>query len=151
MSEVNTELLTAPYVLEYTYTRSTGPVIGRFLTSLRDGKIEGIRTKTGKVLVPPTEYDPETGDSLDEFVTLEGKGTVKTWCWVDQPKPAQPLDKPFAWALILLDGADSAMLHAVDVPNIEAMKTGMRVQVRWAEQRLGCIQDIACFVPLEGS
>lgn len=150
MSEVNTELLKAPYVLEYTYTRSTGPVIGRFLTSLRDGKIEGIRTKTGKVLVPPTEYDPETGDSLDEFVELGEVGTVTTWSWVSEPKPAQPLDKPFAWALILLDGADSAMLHAVDAGSADAMKTGMRVKVRWAEQREGRIQDIACFVP-EGS
>ena len=30
-----TEVLSAPNILEYTYTRTTGPVIGRFMTGLR--------------------------------------------------------------------------------------------------------------------
>src|SRR2546428_491066 len=37
-----TEALLAPHVLEYTYTRSTGPVIGAFLTGLRDQKFIGV-------------------------------------------------------------------------------------------------------------
>ena len=41
----SSEVLSAPNLLEYTYTRTTGPVIGRFMTGLRDHKvIEGIRT-----------------------------------------------------------------------------------------------------------
>ena len=51
--------LTAPYVLEYSYKRSVGPVIGRFLAGLREGKIFGVRTRSGRVLVPPVEYDEE--------------------------------------------------------------------------------------------
>ena len=43
------------------YTRSVGPVIGRFLSELRDGRMVGVRTAAGRVLVPPSEYDPETG------------------------------------------------------------------------------------------
>ena len=54
------EPLVEPHVLEYPggYTRSVGPVIGRFLTGLRDGRIEAVRLADGRVLVPPTEYDP---------------------------------------------------------------------------------------------
>ncbi len=47
MTETKTSLHT-PHVLEYPYTRSVGPVIGRFLTGLRDGKIEGIRVHHGE-------------------------------------------------------------------------------------------------------
>ena len=61
-----TDTLTAHHVLEYPggYTRSVGPVIGRFLTGLRDGRIEGVRLADGRVLVPPTEYDPTTSDAI---------------------------------------------------------------------------------------
>jgi hypothetical protein len=31
------------------------------------------------------------------------------------------------------------------------MSTGMRVRVRWRDKRVGEIQDIACFVPEDGS
>ena len=39
------EPLVAPHVLEYPggYTRSVGPVIGRFLTGLRAGRIEAVK------------------------------------------------------------------------------------------------------------
>jgi uncharacterized OB-fold protein len=48
---------------------------------------------------------------------------------------------------VKLDGADTALLHAVDAGSREHMRTGMRVRVKWAEERSGRIQDIACFVP----
>ena len=143
------EVLSAEYVLEYTYSRSVGPVIGRFLTGLRDGRIEGVRTASGRVIVPPTEYDPLTGEAVGEFVEVGQAGVVKTWAWLDEPRPANPLQRPFAWALVLLDGADTALLHAVDAGSASGMRTGMRVRVKWAEPRVGRIQDIECFVPEE--
>ncbi len=136
--------LQSPYVFEYTYRRSTGPVIGRFLTGLREARVEGIRNSEGQVIVPPTEYDPRTGEALSDWVELGQTGTVQTWSWVAEPRETHPLSTPFAFGLVLLDGADTAMLHAIDAPR-EAMKTGMRVRVRWAEQRKGSILDIACF------
>jgi uncharacterized OB-fold protein len=144
-------MILAPHVLEYTYRRSTGPVIGRFLTGLRERRIEGARTTSGKVLAPPTEYDPDTGEAIVDFVELGEEGTVTTWAWVAEPRPRQPLDRPFAWALIKLDGADTAMLHAVDAQTAARMATGMRVRVRWSEARVGSIRDIACFEPCEGA
>ena len=65
-----TSALTAPHILEYPYTRSVGPVLGRFFAGLRERRIEGIRSKSGRVLVPPQEYDPDTGESLDEWVSV---------------------------------------------------------------------------------
>jgi uncharacterized protein len=142
-----TKVLSAPYVLEYTYRRSVGPVVGRFLAALSEGKILGGRTASGKVVVPPTEYDPETSDSITELVGVATSGVVTSWSWTAAPRAHQPLDRPFAWALIKLDGADTAMLHAVDAGDIRNMSTGMRVKARFAIEQSGTIRDIACFEP----
>jgi uncharacterized OB-fold protein len=143
---------TAAHVLEYPYTRSVGPVLGRFLGALKEARIEGIRTASGKVLVPPAEYDPETAATLSQndgdFVEVGPAGTVQSWTWVVRPNDKQPLGRPFAWALVLLDGADTALLHAVDAGDPASMSTGMRVTARWREQRTGMITDIECFEPV---
>lgn len=138
--------LSAPHVLEYPYTRSTGPVIGAFLTGLRERRVLGIRAGDGRVLVPPQEYDPTTGETLDELVEVDSAGVVVTWSWNPRPRDGQPLDRPFAWALVRLDGADTAILHALDAPR-EAVHSGMRVRVRWSDEPRGDIHDIACFEP----
>ena len=72
-----------------------------------------------------------------------------SWSWQPEPLAGQPLGRPFGWALIRLDGADTAMLHAVDAGSAAAMRTGMRVRPRWAADRVGSIRDIACFEPGE--
>jgi uncharacterized OB-fold protein len=144
--------LIADHVLEYPggYTRSVGPVIGRFLTSLRDGRIEGVRVADGRVLVPPTEYDPVTSDPVgDDWVEVGPAGIVQSWTWVTEPRrDKQPLDHPFAFALIRPDGADTALLHVVDAGSPDAMSVGMRVAPRWRTERVGNIRDIEAFVPL---
>ena len=139
--------LTALHVLEYPYTRSVGPVLGRFFAGLRERRIEGIRSRSGRVLVPPQEYDPETGEGLDEWVSVGDAGVVVTWAWVFEPRQHHPLDRPFAFALVRLDGADSAMLHAVDAVDESRMVTGMRVRARWRDETRGDIHDIVCFEP----
>src|SRR5437588_22520 len=103
-----TDVLRAPHALEYTYTRSVGPVVERFFNGLAERRIQGIRGAGGYVIVPPTEYDPDTGESLSEFVDVGDSGVVTTWAWATDPRLGQPLDRPFAWALIKLDGADTA-------------------------------------------
>ena len=142
-----TEVLSAPHRLEYSYRRSVGPVLGRFFGSLRDGRIEGIRARDGRVLVPPQEYDPVTAEPLHEWVPVGPGGVVVSWAWIAEPRPRQPLQRPFAWALIRLDGADTALLHAVDAGDAAAMRTGLRVRVSWRSERAGDIRDIRCFVP----
>ncbi len=149
MSPELQESLTAPHTLQYTYKRSVGPVLGRFFTGLRDRQILGVRRKNGSVMVPPKEYDPDTGEAIDEMVPVSDAGTVVSWAWVAQPREKQPLPHAFAYALIQLDGADTPMLHAVDAGQESAMRTGLRVRARWAEETQGHLMDIACF-ELEG-
>ena len=147
MSPPHEPSLTAPHRLQYTYKRSLGKVLGAFFTGLRDRKIVGVRRKDGSVLVPPKEYDPDTAEALDQMVEVGQAGVVKSWAWVSRPRESQPLKHPFAYALIQIDGAATPLLHAVDAGAESKMKTGMRVRARWAEQTVGAITDIACFVP----
>ncbi|WP_433577764.1 Zn-ribbon domain-containing OB-fold protein [Nocardia brasiliensis] len=149
MNTTAPDVLSAPLRVQFDYTRSVGPTIGKFLTALRDRKIVGVRGTDGRVLVPPPEYDPVSAEPLTDFVDVAAVGTVESWTWVREPLPGQPFDRPFAWALIRLDGADTTLLHAVDVAAPEDIRTGMRVAVRWAAETSGSIHDIACFVPGE--
>jgi uncharacterized protein len=138
------------YTLELPYRRSVGPVVGGFLTALRDQRVVGSRTAAGRVIVPPLEYDPDTGDAVDDLVEVGTAGTVTSWAWIEEPMRKHPLDHPFAWVLVQLDGADTSLVHALDVADAASVSTGMRVQIRWAEERRGHITDIACF-EAEGS
>src|SRR6266480_2790052 len=72
------DVLRAPHFLEYTYTRSVGPVVDRFFAGLGDHTFVGIKGSDGKVIVPPTEYDPRTGDSLSEFVDAGDESKMST-------------------------------------------------------------------------
>jgi uncharacterized OB-fold protein len=141
------EPLSAPIELDFDYTRSLGPTLGRFMTGLAGRRITGGRCSDGRVVVPPLEFDPATGSAISDFVEVADHGEVLTWTWAAQPQPGQPLDHPFAWALIKLDGADTGMLHALDVGSPDDVTTGMRVQARWAAEPVGHIRDIVCFEP----
>jgi uncharacterized protein len=148
-TEADDGVLRAPMVIEYPFSRTTGPVIGAFLTGLREKVLVGIKGSQGQVIVPPTEYDPVTAEELSEMVEVGPGGEVTTWAWVFEPHQRHPLDHPFAWALVRMDGADTGLLHAVDSGSPDAMRTGMAVRVRWRDEREGAITDIACFEPVE--
>ena len=135
--------------IAFDYTRSLGPVLGQFMTALRERRILGARGADGRVHAPPFEYDPVTFSPPSELVEVGPAGSVVSWTWQPSPLYGQPLEHPFGWALIRLDGADTAMLHAVDAGSAAAMRTGMRVRPRWAAERVGSIRDIACFEPAD--
>jgi uncharacterized OB-fold protein len=123
------EPLIEHHVLEYPggYTRSVGPALSRYFTGLRAGRIVGVRTADGRVMVPPTEYDPETG------APIPGK---------------HHLTKPFAFALVRPDGADVPMVHVVDVAGPDELAVGMRVMPRWRAERVGYVTDLDAWIPM---
>ena len=137
--------LSAPLRLSFDYTRSVGPLLSQFFTALRGRRIVGVRGSDGRVHVPPAEYDPVTYQPLTEVVPVASVGTVVSWTWQPAPLEGQPLDRPFAWALIKLDGADTPLLHAVDAGSSDEMSTGARVHAHWVDEPVGAITDIAYF------
>ncbi len=129
--------LTAPFSLEYAYKRSLGPVIGAFMTALRDGRILGSRADDGRVLLPARSYDPKTGRATGELVDVGPGGVIESFT---------ELSDGTGWALLRLDGAHTTWLHRVDGCG-QALDVGTRVKPRWRTDRVGHVDDIEAFVP----
>lgn len=133
--------LVAPFSLAYRYRRSTGPVLGRFLTSLGQGRIEGVRCEDGAVLVPPASSDPRTGRrTTDAWVTVGPEGEVVAFTSTPDGE---------AWGLVRLDGADAALLHRLRVP-AAALAVGLRVRAVFAAAPTGAITDLEAFEAVAG-
>src|ERR1700756_846736 len=135
--------LSAPLRLSFDYTRSVGPTLSQFFTALRERRIVGSRGSDGRVSVPPAEFAPLTCEPLTEIVPVASVGSVLSWTWQPEPLEGQPLDRPFAWALIKLDGADIPLLHAVDAGSSDAISTGARGHAHWGDEPAGATPDIA--------
>ncbi|TYL45885.1 DNA-binding protein [Nocardioides sp. BGMRC 2183] len=141
--------LAAPYTTAFGFERTVGPQIGAFLAGLRARRLLGVRVGEDRVLCPVAEFDPVTSAATGDLVELEPSGTVTAWTWVD-PREGwdEPIDSPYAWALIRIDGADNTFFHRVDTGGDPARMTpGLRVRVRWAADPVGSIEDIVCFEP----
>jgi len=133
--------------ITFPYRRSLGRMLSAFMGALTEKRILG--TRRGKdVFVPPMEWDPQTGEPLPlDLVEVGPAGTVESFTWVPKPSAQHPLDRPFAFAFIKLDGATTPLLHAVDAGASSKLSVGARVAPRWRGKRLGRIDDIVCFVP----
>jgi uncharacterized protein len=137
--------LHAPLEISFDYTRSLGPTLSEFVTGLARRQLLGATASDGRVHAPPFEYDPHTGAPAGPLAEVGPGGTIVSWTWLDRPLEGQPLRHPFGWALIRLDGADTAMLHAVDAGSAQRMRTGMRVRPRWSDRAGSGMTDIECF------
>lgn len=139
------DALTARYTLAYPYERSLGPLLTQAYAGLAERRILAARGRDGRVWMPPSEADP-AGHAAVELVPVGPGGVVETAVWVATPAPEHPVAEPFAWALIRLDGADTAFLHVVPGPEGTA-RPGVRVVAAWREERTGSPRDLVGFVP----
>jgi uncharacterized OB-fold protein len=129
--------------LEFPYTRTLGPVLGAFAAGLRERRLLASRTIDGKVQLPPLEYDPATGNSVEtDLVEVGPGGTIISWTWISSPTGRHPFDRAFAFALIKVDGADTALVHVLTAETPDEISTGRRVRPRWKFDRIGRITDI---------
>jgi hypothetical protein len=136
----------AEVTMEFPYKHSTGETVGRFLAGLRDQqRIWGQRVAGIGVVVPPLGYSEVDASAAGEWVEVAPTGTVTAVAVVAKPlEGLHPADAPFAFVLIRLDGADTALAHVVTEGH-ERVRIGSRVEAVWAEERAGTIRDIARF------
>ncbi len=151
MTTMETEILEADFQLGFTYTRSPGEIMGKFLAALKQQQLYGIKANDGKVLFPPTEYDPRNSDALNDFVPVKETGTLLYWTWIEKPRDHHMIDQPFAFGLVQLDGADTPFLHRVFADSADALSRGMQVKLQWEENRVGAITDIRGFIANTGA
>jgi uncharacterized OB-fold protein len=133
------------------YAWQAGETASHFLIQLRDEKkIWGKKCpKCQKVHVPAKKSCGYCFVETTDWVPVSDQGTVITYTIVSRDTPVQPVKAPFAYAVILLDGADTGLVHIMPLDDPEKIKTGMRVQAVWADDRKGSLLDIRHFVPIE--
>ena len=130
------------FTLAYSYKRSLGPVLGAFFTALADGRVLAARTASGHVIVPPCEWDPETSRDMTDLIEVGPEGTIQSWTWVPEPLARHPLDTPFAFALIVLDGAHTGWIQAVAADGPSALRTGLRVKPRLTQSPITSVAEL---------
>jgi uncharacterized protein len=134
--------------VKFPYKRSTGEVTGRFLAGLKEQKkIWGRRVSGQGVVVPPNAYSETDAKAGGDWVEVADEGTVTAVGVVAKPIPdLHPSEQSFAYVLVKLDGADTALAHIVR-ERVAEVKVGSRVKAVWAadDVRKGTIRDIDCF------
>ncbi len=130
-----------------------GKIGSRFFVELRDkGRIMGIKcAKCGKVYAPPRQMCGPCFHTMGEsdMVEVGPLGTVVTFTRVEYDSAVAPRKAPFVYALVRLDGADTALPHFLECAEGE-VATGMRVEPVFAGERKGTILDINHFRPAAG-
>ncbi len=132
------------------YSWWAGETATKFLTALRDDKkLLAVKCGTcGKSYVPPRKTCPTCFTDNTEWIELSGKGTVEAFTVARRQLASIPKKVPVTYALIKLEGSDTAMLHYIEGIDPDKVTVGMAVEVEYSENRNGTIQDIACFRPV---
>jgi hypothetical protein len=136
----------SPTKLSYTVT--AGRITTGFIAGILEGKLLGRRCPNcEKVYIPPRGSCPTCAVPCETEVELAGTGIVTTFCIVNIPFEGQLLDPPYACAHILLDGADTPMLHLVGGCDVADVRMGMRVDAVWADDLQPTLASVTYFQP----
>jgi uncharacterized OB-fold protein len=130
-------------IVDAPYRYCAGHYVSRYLTSLKDSKqIIGVKCpRCGRVYVPPRAVCGRCFVQPEEFVPVSDKGTIMAFTVTKvpytNPNTGEPKKLPFTAAYIKLDGSDSNIMHCLDETDETRLKTGMRVQAVFSENRTG--------------
>jgi hypothetical protein len=124
------EILRTPIELEYLF--SAGQSASRFLRGIAEGKLLGQKCPVdGRVYFPSRGSCPQHGMPFSgDTVELTDKGTLVTYAIVRVPSENIPLELPYISAQVLLDGADTVLMHLLKA-KLEDVRMGMRVKATW--------------------
>jgi uncharacterized OB-fold protein len=129
------------------YKHTGGAYVERFITEIgKNNKILGVKCpKCNKVHVPPKMICYDCFEKMTEWVKVQNQGIVKGFTVVTHSTPIMPLEPPFAYGIIKLDGADTDFVHIIKEGNPEKLKIGMRVKAVFKEKPRKRILDIEYF------
>ena len=144
------ELLTYASRIKVPYTWSVGEVGSRFLMELKENKRIWATKCPGceVVFVPPKKVCTYCSAQIHEWVQLKDEGVVQTFTVVRYETPLVPHKAPKIIGIIMLDGADTGLVHLIGDCPPDRVKVGMRVKAVFAEERKGHILDITHFKPI---
>ena len=129
------------------YEHTAGAYVERFITEIgKKHKIMGIKCpKCGKVFVPPKRVCFECFQKMEDWIEVGSQGTLEGFTVVSHSTPVMPLDPPFAYGIIKLDGADTGFIHIINERDPQKLKVGARVEAVFKEIPRKRILDIEYF------
>ncbi len=129
------------------YKHTAGAYVERFITEIgKNNKIYGVKCpKCNKMYVPPKMVCFECFEKMEEWVEIGNEGIVKGFTVVTHSTPVMPLNPPFAFAIISLEGADTDFVHIIKESDPKKLKIGMRVRAVFKEKPRKRILDIEYF------
>lgn len=132
------------------YTWSVGETGTAFFEAIKkDRKIMGTYCPScDLVFIPPRKTCGRCFNKEMSWRELGRQGRVTTFTEPYYQTTIQPSQKPFAYGLIKLDGADTALCHIITDFTPEQLKVGLRVEAVFKEDPRGGIMDIECFKPV---
>ncbi|MBC2710297.1 MAG: Zn-ribbon domain-containing OB-fold protein [Desulfosarcina sp.] len=133
------------------YTWWAGDTAGRFLKTLRDEQtIMGTRCEScNRVFVPPRKTCPACFTENETWTAVSDEGTVVSFTVARRQLAAIAQKVPVIYALIRLDGADTALLHTIAQADPDDAKIGMRVRACFSKKAGATINAISHFVPID--
>jgi uncharacterized OB-fold protein len=127
--------------LPYRYT--AGVAQRAALEGLAAGVLRGSRCEQCEVVLAPARpFCPRCSQATGSVVELADSGVLEAWT------TRSSNGSTTTFGMIRPDGADTAMLHVLDVPQ-ERLAQGLRVRARWNADRHGEITDIIAFAVAE--
>ena len=134
------------------YAWDAGVAMSRFLREIKNGRIVGIQCqRCRRIMLPPRMFCELCYQPTEEWVEIEDKGSIRTFCITRVRWDASRVKEPFFPVVVDLDGGKrgTALCHVVKGMAPEEMKVGLRVKALWKppEQRIGAITDIEHFIP----
>lgn len=146
-----------PYQMDLHYEHAFGPYYGRLFDEIKHNRrIMGVRVPDGDgALLPPREFCDVTHRQTGTWVEVKQTGTVRAMSVIYLEFIGQKQPPPYVYAEIMLDGANTRMIHniaGIDMHRAkDLVKPGTRVRAVWREgDRTGSLDDISHFEIIDG-
>lgn len=128
--------------------RIEGEGIKRMLKEMKEAKLLGNRChQCGTVYLPANFYCRKCHIAIHEPAEISDHGKVMSYTIGYADVRGNPLDEPRVSLMVKLDGSDTWIMGAGEDIKPEEVHIGMRVKIKWAEQRVGNLQDMESFIP----
>ncbi|MFC1822469.1 Zn-ribbon domain-containing OB-fold protein [Thermodesulfobacteriota bacterium] len=136
--------LVADKLFETWYNNYAGEVCSNFLIELRDNKrILGIKCPDcNQVIVPARPVCVRCFKKTENWIEVSNIGELLTYTY------SYTSNQTIIFGIILLDGADTGLLHLLGEIDPKNVKIGMRFQAVFNDVRIGDINDIKHFKPV---
>ena len=144
------ELIAYKSRIKVPYTWSVGEVGSRFLTEIKENqKIWGTKCPVCEsVFVPPKKTCTYCFVPIHVWKEVKDEGVLQTYTIARYETDLIPQGSPQIIGIILLDGADTGLVHLIGEAAPEKIKVGMRVKAVFNKDRKGHILDIKHFKPI---